>query len=294
MSGTTVERHDSLLASWETAHRPAPAALAPHVLGYAGYKEFAPGGFRRLEPSNDEVHVIFSFGPECRVPERVRSFVAATDMRHAVVEHDGHQHGVELRLTPIGAHMLLGVPMDELTCRVVELDGLLGQEADELIERMHEAGTQPTSSAGTGTQPTSSAGTGWDGAFDVMNAWLLRRLADVQLPHPAIEHTWARLVRSHGSVPVSALVEETGWSRRHLAARFRKDVGLAPKPFARILRFRHAARELVRPDGRSLAEIALDCGYYDQAHLNRDFREFSGRSPTELMAARLPDGGFSD
>ena len=74
MSGVAVERHDSPLASWETARRPAPAELAPHVLGYAGYKEFAPGGFRRLEPSNDEVHVIFSFGPECRVPERVCSF----------------------------------------------------------------------------------------------------------------------------------------------------------------------------------------------------------------------------
>jgi AraC-like DNA-binding protein len=275
MSTAAVERHDSPLASWETARRSAPPALAPHVLGYAGYKETAPGGFRRLEPSNDEVHVIFSFGPECRVPERVTSFVAATDTRHAVVEHDGHQHGVELRLTPIGANMLLGVPMNELACSVVELDGLLGREADELIERMHEAG-------------------GWDGSFAVMDAWLLRRFVDAPRPDPVVEHTWKRLVRSHGSTPIAELVEETGWSRRHLAARFRGAVGLAPKPFARILRFRHAARELVRPDGRSLAEIALDCGYYDQAHLNRDFREFSGRSPTELMAARLPDGGFQD
>jgi transcriptional regulator GlxA family with amidase domain len=109
-----------------------------------------------------------------------------------------------------------------------------------------------------------------------------------------VEHAFAQLVRSHGAVPVAELVRATGWSRRHLGARFREHVGLAPKAFGRVLRFRHAARELVRSDGRSLAEIALDCGYYDQAHLNRDFREFSGRSPTELMAARLPDGGFAD
>jgi AraC-like DNA-binding protein len=243
------------------------------VLGYAGYKEFASGGFRRLEPSNDEVHVIFSFGPECRVPERVRSFVAATDTRHAVVEHDGHQHGVELRLTPLGAHMLLGIPMEELTCRVVDLDALLGREAGELIERMHETGT-------------------WAGSFDVMDAWLLRRLADAERPDPAVEHAFGRLVRSRGGVPVAELARETGWSRRHLAARFRTEVGLTPKVFGRILRFRRAAAELASPAGRSLAEIALDCGYYDQAHLNRDFREFSGRTPTELMAARLPDGGF--
>jgi AraC-like DNA-binding protein len=273
MSRVTVERHDSALSSWESAHCPAPAALAPHVLGYVGYAETAPGGFRRLEPSNDEVHVIFSFGPECRVPERVRSFVAATDTRHAVVEHDGRQHGVELRLTPLGARMLLGLPMDELTGRVVELDALLGREGNELIERMYEAG-------------------GWEGSFEVMDGWLLRRLANAERPDPTVEHAFARLVGSHGAVPVAELVRETGWSRRHLAARFREEVGLAPKAFGRILRFRRAASELVRPDGRSLAEIALDCGYYDQAHLNRDFREFAGRTPTALMAARLPLGGF--
>jgi AraC-like DNA-binding protein len=127
-----------------------------------------------------------------------------------------------------------------------------------------------------------------------MDAWLLRRLADAERPDPAVEHAFARLVRTHGAVPVAELVRETGWSRRHLAARFRTQVGLAPKAFGRILRFRRAASELTRPDGRSLAEIALDCGYYDQAHLNRDFREFAGRTPTELIAARLPDGGFQD
>ena len=64
--------------------------------------------------------------------------------------------------------------------------------------------------------------------------------------------------------------------------------------FGRILRFRRAAAELAGPAGRSLAEIALDCGYYDQAHLNRDFREFSGRTPTRAHGRPLPDGGFLD
>ena len=61
--------------------------------------------------------------------------------------------------------------------------------------------------------------------------------------------------------------------------------------FARILRFQRAATLMADPAGPSLCEIALDCGSYDQAHLNRDFRAFAGRTPTELMAARLPKGG---
>jgi AraC-like DNA-binding protein len=272
MSRIRVERHDSLLARWEMVFCEAPAALAPHVRGYLGYSETTPGPFQRLEVPSDEVHVILSFGPECRVPERVGSFVAAPHTRHAIVDHDGHQHGVELRLTPLGTHMLLGVPMDELAHHCVELDALLGPAASELIEQVYEAPS-------------------WEARFALLDAFLARRLADASPPVPGVEYAWRELSRTHGAVPVSRLVEETGWSRRHLSARFREHVGLTPKVFGRILRFQRARHELGRSDGPSLAEIALDCGYYDQAHLNRDFREFAGRTPSELIAARLPGGG---
>jgi AraC-like DNA-binding protein len=271
VSRIRVERHDSMLARWEMVFCAAPPALAPHVRGYLGYDEVTPGPFRRLEIPSDEVHVILSFGPECRVPERVRSFVAAPDPRHAIVEHDGHQHGVELRLTPLGTHMLLGLPMDEIAAQCIAVEDLLGPAAGELIERLYEAPE-------------------WQARFALIDAFLVRRLAEAPRPAPGVEFAWRELSRTHGAVPVARLVEETGWSRRHLTARFREHVGLTPKVFGRILRFQRAARELVRPDGPSLAEIALDCGYYDQAHLNRDFREFAGRTPTELMAVRLPGG----
>jgi AraC-like DNA-binding protein len=64
-----------------------------------------------------------------------------------------------------------------------------------------------------------------------------------------------------------------------------------PKTLARILRFEHALALLRRDDGARFAEIAERCGYYDQAHMNRDFRAFAGASPSEFLARRLPDGG---
>lgn len=77
-------------------------------------------------------------------------------------------------------------------------------------------------------------------------------------------------------------------------ARFREAIGPAPKTAARIMRFRRAVDRLSLDDGSRLGEIALDCGYYDQPHLNRDFRELAGTSPGEFVASRLPDGfGFS-
>jgi AraC-like DNA-binding protein len=268
----TVQRHESPVGRWEMVHRAAPEALRPHVLGYLGYREWTGSPFTRLEVPSGEVHVIVSFGPEVRVPAPVRSFVAAPHTRHAVVESAGEQHGVELRLTPIGAHMLLGVPMHELADLVTPIDAVLGRAGAELPERL-------------ATAPD------WAARFAVLDRLLARRLEAARPPAAGVELAWWRLVRTHGATPVDRLAEEVGWSRRYLFGRFREHTGLAPKVFARILRFQRAAALMARPGGPSLCEIALDCGYYDQAHLNRDFREFAGRTPTELMAARLPKGG---
>jgi transcriptional regulator GlxA family with amidase domain len=98
---------------------------------------------------------------------------------------------------------------------------------------------------------------------------------------------------SHGRAPIGELADELGWSHRRLIARFRDQVGLAPKTFARVIRFDRAVRQLRAATTRSLAEIALDCGYFDQAHLNREFREFAGTTPGALVAARLDSGGIA-
>jgi AraC-like DNA-binding protein len=91
-----------------------------------------------------------------------------------------------------------------------------------------------------------------------------------------------------GMMPVSALADELQWSRKHLANRFRADVGLAPKTIARLLRFRRVV------DSGDLSsrwtEVALDAGYFDQAHLIRDFRQFAGMTPVEFQRSRLSDG----
>jgi AraC-like DNA-binding protein len=91
-------------------------------------------------------------------------------------------------------------------------------------------------------------------------------------------------------VPIATLVEELGCSRRHLSARFGEDVGMTPKAFARMVRFERAVDRL-RASDEELGVIAVDCGYYDQAHFNRDVRAFAGVAPGALLAERHA-GGF--
>jgi AraC-like DNA-binding protein len=167
---------------------------------------------------------------------------------------------------------LLGVAPAELTGRVVDVGALLGRSGDELCERLAEA-------------------PGWAARFALLDRALARRLVPDSRPPGDMVHAWNRLLAAGGGIPVAALAHELGWSRRHFGARFREHVGLAPKAAARLLRFRRAVALLERDDGARLAEIAQACGYYDQAHLNRDFRAFAGRSPGEHLGRRLPDGG---
>ena len=71
---------------------------------------------------------------------------------------------------------------------------------------------------------------------------------------------------------------------------FREQLGVPPKTMARILRFQKAVRLLGTSTQLRWAEIALRCGYYDQAHFNRDFRDFAGASPGEFLAQRISNG----
>src|SRR5258706_347288 len=95
------------------------------------------------------------------------------------------------------------------------------------------------------------------------------------------------LVRTGGRVRIAEVVGRSGWSERHLAARFREEIGLAPKAFARTLRFAAAVRALKTAAAPVLADLAQACGYYDQAHFTRDVGAFAGATPTELIVSRF-------
>jgi AraC-like DNA-binding protein len=92
-----------------------------------------------------------------------------------------------------------------------------------------------------------------------------------------------RLRETHGRVAVASLATELGWSRKRLVARFRREVGLPPKTVARLLRFERARELAQRPNRAGWAEIAFDCGYYDQAHLINEFRAVTGRAPETFL-----------
>jgi AraC-like DNA-binding protein len=91
-------------------------------------------------------------------------------------------------------------------------------------------------------------------------------------------------------VRVEALATELGCSRRYLRDGFVRQVGLPPKTVARLMRFDHV-RERIQEAPTRWGEVAHAAGYADQSHLNREFRELAGTTPSDFVRRLIPEGG---
>jgi AraC-like DNA-binding protein len=275
-------RHESELGSWELVTRRPGPTVPRLVRDYEGYEEWgAPRPVLRQQVPTTHLPLIFNLCAPWRIAEtadglgvsHVRdSFFAGLYESSAFVAASGPARCVQVDLSPIGAHMLLGIPMHELANRVVELEDVLPRRLRDLPDRLADASS-------------------WEARFALLDVALASGLAEAKKPSGEIVWAWSELVRTHGRVSVGTLAQRLGRSRRHLVARFREHVGLPPKTVARILRFHRVVQRLQRPSAIGFADLAWTCGYYDQPHLNRDFREFAGTSPGEFVRRIVPGGG---
>jgi AraC-like DNA-binding protein len=263
-------------SEWVT-QLPAPT-LAPFVERYVGYRLTGfPAGIHRGLPSRHLTFIV-SIGQRINVvaqsdqaqaPSRYRSVIAGLAASPALIAHDGDQEGVAVELTPLGSRALFGMPARVLWNTSLELVDLEAVAGEELWERLQLV------------QP-------WEGRFAVCDDVLCRLVRDDPV-EPALRRCWQLLTASVGTVPVAELARRIGWTRQHFARRFADEFGLPPKLAARIVRFDGARRMLqATPSYVSIAQVAASCGFYDQAHLTRDFAEFAGVPPGRLLADDLP------
>ncbi len=271
-TGVLVNEH-----SWRL---PAPA-LRDVVDSYAGFRQAGvePACHRGLPSPSvtliftlDDPLVIAAHPDAGQPPGIFETIVGGLHTVPAIITHDGSQSGIQLGLSPLGVRMLLGLPASELAGIDVPADDVLGPVAAEIQDRLRCAA-------------------GWPECFAILDEVLQDRVTKAGRPAGAgaeVSYAWRRLLQTGGTVAISALAAETGWSDRKLRARFRAETGLAPKAAARVIRFDRARRQLQQRASAGepprLAELAASCGYFDQAHLDRDFALLAGCAPTSWLA----------
>lgn len=270
-----VDRHDSPLGRWLLA-RWEPRHLAGIVQGI-WYFEGSLTHLRERHFPSARSELVVHLGPVYRQVDGARTdpfplaCVSGLMLRPDVIEAPPEPNTVlGVRLHPMGAFALLGLPLDALTGLTVDLESVNGAEARRLVD-------------------TCEAARGPEARLRAAARWIEQRVRAGPDPDPAVAWMAAQIERHAGAVSIGALAARTGWSTTRLTGTFREQVGVTPKLFARVLRFR-SALEMVASADRALAEVALAAGYYDQSHFSADFREMSGFSPSAYRAAhRFPD-----
>ncbi|MEU7896435.1 AraC family transcriptional regulator [Nonomuraea sp. NPDC049152] len=268
MGATTAGQHAQGLTM--TERTPSPA-LRPYVTRLCAYREHYDHPMTRTEVAMPGVVLILAFGAPMEVGgARLTSFTGGLGDRYTVTRMAAPTEGVEVILTPFGARRLFGVPMSELANLVVPVDDLLPGWGPATVARLGEL-------------------TSWHDRLAAAESLLAARIMPAPPSDPRVVWAWDRLVESSGSVSVAWLAGSLGWSHRHLVSRFHDHVGLTPKASARVLRF-DRAMGLLR-SGADLAEVATACGFYDQPHMNREFRAMAGATPGQIRPRRQAVAG---
>jgi AraC-like DNA-binding protein len=267
--------------------RPAEP-LRRYIAHYTGYRQRGvpparhrglPSPYLTLIFTLDEPMVLLAHPDPRQPPGDFGALLGGLHSAPALITHDGAQSGLQVALRPFGARALLGLPAGELAELDVPAEAVLGGACAELRDR-------------------ARAAAGWPERFAILDEILLRRAADSQgpgprvtpQPPPEVGWAWRQLLVSGGTTRITDLAAETGWSARHLAGRFRTELGLTPKAAARVIRFDRARHLLIQQatvpatGGYRLADLAVACGYFDQAHLAREFRSLAGCPPSQWLA----------
>jgi AraC-like DNA-binding protein len=250
-------------------------ALRNDIVDIVGYQEHLVGHSRQIELASLIVPLVISFGDPFaiglgRLPggnDLHGSFAAGLFGGPVFIDSFGAASCIQVNFAPPSAHRFFGLPMHELADRMIALDDIYGREAVILRDRL-------------GEEPD------WERRFDLIEAFVEPRLAAAHRSASAVAWAYGELLRTDGTIRIEAIAAKLEWSRKHLVEKFRVEIGLGPKTVGRMARFNRALRLARLRSGGGWAGIAAQCGYADQAHLVREFREFADETPA-AWAARL-------
>jgi len=185
-----------------------------------------------------------------------------------VIDTAGAASTIGVHFKPGGAFPFFREPACELNNQTVALECLWGAASARLRERLLMAPTPQQK-------------------FAVLEQCLLEQLAKPLQRHPAVNFAIQQFrCAPHG--PVLQMAEAVGFSQRRFIQLFSNEVGLTPKLFCRVSRFQRVVRTVHPLHKIGWAAMALDCGYYDQAHFNHDFQEFAGITPMQYLEQKTP------
>lgn len=232
-----------------------------------------PGGVEHIVPDGCP-ELVVQLGAAMRAGDedqtlrlQPRALLVGSRGRHLCILPTGAFSTAGVRIRPGGLGRLTGTPAHALSDGWTDLQALFGRAGTRLVSALEAA-------------PDVAA------RASVLTRFVRALLQHRGAPDPRLEVAVQRLRERRGQASLHGLRRELGVSERWLERCFAREVGLSPRTLASLLRM-HGAFEALGP-GTVWADVALAAGYFDQAHLNRDFRRYAGLPPSALLGALGP------
>jgi len=153
-------------------------------------------------------------------------------------------------------------PMEEISDSVVDADLVWGSGFGELRERLLDEKNVAR-------------------RFAMVEEFLLGMFATKLNVNPCVEFAVNEMTHRPDNLSIAQMNEKIGYSQKHFTEMFRRNIGVTPKSYLKIMRFQKAIRTIDASDNIEWDMIAQDCGFYDQAHFINDFKHFSGFTPEQ-------------
>lgn len=194
-----------------------------------------------------------------------RAFVLGQTLKPFYIEPTGYVNSFSISFYPYGFANFVDVPIKTLANKETTIEKLFGEEtAKKLEHEMVQA---------TGTQARIA----------IAEKFLLGRLSEAATVDTIVKSTVEALLATKGNASISNILKEDPSKRRQLERKFSEQIGISPKQLGKVIRLQSALKMLLSEEAESLTKIAYESEYYDQAHFIKDFKEFTGISPKELL-----------
>lgn len=218
--------------------------------------------------NRDGIHLKFPKSKEiCKKRAYIRGYSTYNVNESPYVVPDDNLQSFGIEFNPLGFYYIFNIPQAEFSNQIIDLVDVFGKEGSQYVEKLLEAACHQEMVRIT---------------EDFLITHLLKNIRQSR----DIDYSIGLIKTNHGLISISKLCEELNIGRRTLERYFQYQIGISPKALSRILRFNYCHRLFLKNPLIDWQEIVYKCGYYDQAHFIRDFKEITGDAPNQYLNQR--------
>ncbi len=216
------------------------------------------------------VEIIFHYGDPLHTYQdgqrslQPQHFAISMMRKHIELESSGKTGFISARFFPWGAYHFFNEPVQNFIEQTIDAQKLWGDDSKQIITRLKTASTT-------------------EERFKLAESFLLEKLTHFKKNEHKAEEAIRLIRETKGMLSIEEVGTRTGFEKKTLERKFLLILGTTPKIFSRITRFLNICHHLEEYRNKTLAQLTYECGYYDQAHFIKEFKEFSGFTPKEYF-----------